>query len=60
MNMLQKILQDRSVPPILATSLEEIRTAQAEYKEALLREEYGRPLPEPDSVSFEIDPAKKP
>lgn len=58
--MLQKLLQDRAVPLITATNSEDMRDAQAEYKETLLREEYGRPLPEPDSVSFEIDPVKKP
>ena len=58
--MLQKLLQDRAVPLISSTDAEEMRALQTEYKEILLREEYGRPLPEPDSVSFEIDPDKKP
>lgn len=59
-SVLQQILIDRKVPLITATNADEMREAQAEYKEILLREEYGRPLPEPDSVSFEIDLAKKP
>ena len=58
--MLKELLQSRDVPIISAVNAEEMRTLQAEYKEILLREEYGRPLPEPDSVSFEIDPDKKP
>ena len=58
--MLQKLLRDRDIPLISATNAEEMRAAQAEYKEILLREEYGRPLPEPTSVSFDTDPSKKP
>ena len=58
--MLQKLLNDRNVPLITAADAEGMLVAQAEYKEILLREEYGRPLPEPESVSFEIDPSKKP
>lgn len=58
--MLQKILNDRNVPLITATDAEGMRAAQAEYKDILLREEYGRPLPEPEAVSFEADPSQKP
>ena len=58
--MLQQLLVDRKVPLITAANADEMRKAQAEYKNILLREEYGAPIPEPDSVSFEIDPAKKP
>ncbi len=58
--MLQKFLQERNVPLITAADAESMRAAQDEYKEILLREEYGRPLPEPESVSFEIDLSKKP
>ena len=57
---IQQILIDRQVPLISATSADEMRVLQEKYKEILLREEYGTPLPEPDSVSFEIDPSKKP
>ena len=58
--MLQDLLIERNVPLITASDAESMRALQAEYKEILLREEYGTPLPEPDSVSFEIDPSKKP
>lgn len=60
MDILKQILNDRGVPLIKATSEDAMRKAQTEYKDILLREEYGIPLPEPNSVSFEIDPSKKP
>ena len=59
-SVLQQILIDRQVPQIAVASADEMRALQEEYKEILLREEYGAPLPAPDSVSFEIDPSKKP
>ena len=58
--MLQQLLSDRKVPLVTAKDAESMQAAQKEYKELLLREEYGTPIPEPDSVSFEIDPEKKP
>lgn len=58
--MLREILFERKVPQIEASDAVSMCALQKEYKKILLREEYGSPLPEPDSVSFEIDPAKKP
>ena len=49
--MLQQLLSDRKVPLVTAKDAESMQAAQKEYKEILLREEYGTPVPEPDSVS---------
>lgn len=57
--MIQRMLNERGVSPILTTDAEEMRVKQKEYKEILLREEYGQPLPPPDSLSFEVIPPKK-
>ena len=57
--MIQNILKERQVPAITATDAETMKQAQAEYRELLCREEYGRPLPEPEELSFEVLPVPK-
>lgn len=54
--MLQEILEQRRVPAIRDFTPEEWPALREELKEILLSEEYGRPVPEPTKVSFEIAP----
>ena len=54
--MLKEILEQRRVPEIRDFSAENWEQVRNEYKEILLNEEYGRPVPEPTEVSFEIAP----
>lgn len=54
--MLQEILTQRRVPEIRDFMPEEWPALREELKEILFSEEYGRPVPEPTEVSFEIEP----
>ena len=55
--ILEKILKARKVPMIPDfKSEEEWATLREQYKEILCREEYGMPVPAPESLSFEEGP----
>ncbi len=54
--MLSEMLAERRIPEIPVVSPEEWGKIRAAYREILLREEYGRPVPEPEEEWFEEKP----
>ncbi len=51
--VLEKTLEARNVPPIPAFKKEEWPALREAYKNLLLTEEYGMPVPEPTELTFE-------
>lgn len=54
--MLDQILENRKIEEIPRFTKENWESVRQTYLDVLLREEYGTPLPAPDSVTFEESP----
>ncbi len=54
--MLSEMISARAIPEIPAVPAEEWEKVRASYREILLREEYGQPVPEPTEEWFEEKP----